>query len=314
MAVHQILDQLHVAAALRPDHQQFRVEQPVQTEQGLVAAQFVAHQPVRGLRPLRLQRRLEGDVEQVERRRAGEEAAQQGQPFVLLAQHAVALEQPLRHQGEVGGILLLDALPRLDRRFVFAGGRVDVAQQHIGARALAIGFERLFQMRQSRVGARMGDLDQRELAVIVRDLLVPGLAQVRAELACHAYGLFPILFLLIDVEQCLQRSAAMRRVAQLDEHFLRTVEQSRLEIILSQFEQGGKPLLLAQIAAFEQILVHADRALGFAAAAKQAAQREVQLDRLRIDLDHFDEGLDRLVRLFVEQEIEPLEIGARQRA
>src|SRR4029077_19947160 len=80
-----------------------------------------------------------------------------------------------------------------------------------------------------------------------------------------------------------------------------------------QLEHGCKPLLLAQIAAFEQILVHADRAFGFTATAKQVAQRKVQLDGLRIDLDHFDEGLDRLVRLFIEPEIETLGKGARQR-
>src|SRR5574339_274827 len=40
----------------------------------------------------------------------------------------------------------------------------------------------------------------------------------------------------------------------------------------------------------------------------------MQLDGLRVDLDHLDEGLDRLVGLLVQQEVEPLEIGARQRA
>jgi hypothetical protein len=52
--------------------------------------------------------------------------------------------------------------------------------------------------------------------------------------------------------------------------------------------------------------VHADRAVVLAAAAEQAAEREVQLDRLGVDLHHLDEGLDRLVGLLVEQEIEAL--------
>jgi len=41
-------------------------------------------------------------------------------------------------------------------------------------------------------------------------------------------------------------------------------------------------------------------------------QREVQVHRLRIDLDHLDEGVDCLVLLLVEQELQALEIGARQ--
>src|SRR5512141_1596915 len=51
MAVYQILDQLHVAAALGPHHQQLGVEQPIEAEQRLIAAQLVAHQLVRRLRP-----------------------------------------------------------------------------------------------------------------------------------------------------------------------------------------------------------------------------------------------------------------------
>ena len=60
--------------------------------------------------------------------------------------------------------------------------------------------------------------------------------------------------------------------------------------------------------------MHADCALDLAAAAKQRAQREMQLDGLRLDLDDLDERLDRLVRLLVEQEIQAFEIRPRQRA
>jgi len=60
--------------------------------------------------------------------------------------------------------------------------------------------------------------------------------------------------------------------------------------------------------------VHADGAVVLAAPPEQAPQREVQVDRLRVDLHHLDERLDRLVGLLVEEEVEPLEIGARQRA
>ena len=60
--------------------------------------------------------------------------------------------------------------------------------------------------------------------------------------------------------------------------------------------------------------MHAYRTLHFAAAPEQTAQREVQFDGLRIDLYHFDKRLDRLVGLLIEQEVQPLEIRARQRA
>jgi hypothetical protein len=56
--------------------------------------------------------------------------------------------------------------------------------------------------------------------------------------------------------------------------------------------------------------VHPDRALGFAAATKQAAESKMQFDGLRINLDGFDKRLDRTIRLLVEQKVEALKIGA----
>ena len=111
---------------------------------------------------------------------------------------------------------------------MIACGRVNVAEQHIGARALAIDLERLLQTRYGCVGARVGHLDRGELAMVVGDFLVPGLALVGAEFGGDANGLFPVLFLLIDVEQRFQRGGTMRGIAQLDEYFLGAVEQPAL--------------------------------------------------------------------------------------
>ena len=69
-----------------------------------------------------------------------------------------------------------------------------------------------------------------------------------------------------------------------------------------------------EVLAVHQVLVHADRAVHLAAAAKEAAQRELQLDGLRILLRDLQEGFDRLVRLLVQQEIEAAEVRQRQRA
>ena len=51
---------------------------------------------------------------------------------------------------------------------------------------------------------------------------------------------------------------------------------------------------------------------GFATTAKQAAQGKMQFNGLRIDLDGIDKRLDGPVRLFVEQEVQALEIRTRQ--
>ena len=62
----------------------------------------------------------------------------------------------------------------------------------------------------------------------------------------------------------------------------------------------------------QQVLVHAHRALELAAAAEQVAQREVQLGGVGVVLHGLDEGVDGLVLLFVEQQVQALEVGPRR--
>ncbi len=58
--------------------------------------------------------------------------------------------------------------------------------------------------------------------------------------------------------------------------------------------------------------MHANRAVGLTAAAEQITQREVQLNRFRVELDDFDKRIDRLVGLLIEQEIQAAEVRTRQ--
>ena len=132
-------------------------------------------------------------------------------------------------------------------------------------------------------------------------------------MARRLHRLEPFLFLLVNVEQEAQRLDAVRTGAQLLKHFLGTVKEAGLEIVLPQFKHRRKTLLAGQVAALEQVLVHANRPFGLTAPAKQAAEGKMQLYGLRVELDHLDEGIDGLVRLLVEQEIEAAKVGARQR-
>src|SRR5205814_8469200 len=97
------------------------------------------------------------------------------------------------------------------------------------------------------------------------------------------------------------------------ENLLGAVENPGLKVVLPQLGERDHLLVPGKVGTLEQVLVHADRAVILAAPAKETSQREVQLDRLGIDLDHLDESLDRLVRLLVQKEVEPLEVRARQR-
>src|SRR5213596_1144567 len=312
MAVYEIADELQVVAPFGGRDKELRFEQLVQPEQGLVAAQLVLHQLVCRLGALRVQRRLEGDVEQVERRKAREVPPQQREPLLGAPDRTMALEQALRDEREISGVLMLDPFPGLDGAVVIARGRRDVAQNDVGADAFAVRGEGRVQVTPRPFRARMRRFRQRELAVVIRDFLLRGLPGVLFQLERDPDGLHPVLFLLIDLEQEFQRLGAMRRALELEKRLFSTIEKPSLEIVLPQLDHGVQALLPAQIRTFQQVPVHADRALGLAAAAEQAPEREVQLDRLRVDLDHLDEGLDRLVGLLVQQEVEAPEIRARQ--
>ncbi len=64
-----------------------------------------------------------------------------------------------------------------------------------------------------------------------------------------------------------------------------------------------------EVGAIDDVLVHADGALHLAAPAIQAAEREVRVDRLVVDLGQAQEDLERAVGLVVEQEPHALEVA-----
>src|SRR5712692_1657850 len=98
MAVYEIAHEFQIVAPFGRRDQKLRFEQLVQAEQGLVAAQLVLHELVCRLGALRVQRRLKGDIEQVERRKAREVAPQQREPLLGAPDRAMALEQALRDE------------------------------------------------------------------------------------------------------------------------------------------------------------------------------------------------------------------------
>src|SRR3990170_6267108 len=151
-----------------------------------------------------------------------------------------------------------------------------------------------------------------QFTVVIGNLFLPRLPGITLQAPGDVYRLGPVLLLLVNFEQELERLAPARTVQKAQENFLGAIEQSRTQVVLTELEQCVQALFVAQVGPIEQVLVHADGAFSLAAPPEQAAQGKVQFDRLRIDPDHLDEGLDRLVGLLVEQKIEALEIRARQ--
>ena len=82
--------------------------------------------------------------------------------------------------------------------------------------------------------------------------------------------------------------------------------------IQSKLAKRLQSLFFGDVLAVNQQLMHADGAVCFTTSAKQAAKREMQLDRLRIDTHRLDELVDSLVGLLVQQEVEAIQIGPGQ--
>ena len=170
------------------------------------------------------------------------------------------------------------------------------------------------QIGAGALGARVRHLRLRQLAVEVRDLALARLPGDRVHPVGRIDGFEPVLLLLVDLEQELERGLLVAGALQLEEHLLGAIQQAGLEVVLRQLVQGSQALLSGEVGTIDQVLVHADGAFHFPAPAEQAAQGKMQLDGLGIHLDHLDERLDGLVRLLIDEEVETAKVRRRQRA
>ncbi len=116
------------------------------------------------------------------------------------------------------------------------------------------------------------------------------------------------MFFLEQFKQEFQSRLGIGGVFQFSKQTFGPVQNSGFKIILSQFEDSLLALVVIQIGTIYQVVVHAQGAIHLATAAEQTTQRKVQFDRMRIDLDHFDKGLNGLILLLIEQKIQTLEI------
>jgi hypothetical protein len=83
-----------------------------------------------------------------------------------------------------------------------------------------------------------------------------------------------------------------------------------LHEVLRQRVLGAVAVAGLQVGSAQQVLVHAHGAFELTTAAEQVAEREVQFGGVGVVLHGLDEGVDGLVLLFVEQQVQALEVGA----
>ena len=147
---------------------------------------------------------------------------------------------------------------------------------------------------------------ERELAVVVGDPRGERAAAALLELLGDGDGGAPVARALVQVEQGEPRFGVERRSGERLVGLLGAIEEAGLHVVLRQAVLGLVALGLREIGAAEQVLVDAHRALVLAALSEQVAEREVELGGVRVLLDGFDEGVDRLVVLLVEEQVQAL--------
>src|SRR5581483_597594 len=169
--------------------------------------------------------------------------------------------------------------------------------------------------RLLEVPMRLGEIPRRArllglFAMELRDDRPLGFARDALEAPGMIDGLVPVLLVLLDADQVAPRGRHVRvHRDEVAEQRLGTNEQAGAHVVLAELEQGDRLFFVAQIGPRDEVLVHADRSIDLAAAAKEIAERQVRLDRVAVELGELQEHFDGLVRLLVEQIIEAAEVA-----
>ena len=202
-----------------------------------------------------------------------------------LLQARVAIQQRGQHFGNEIHIQRGDALECLRRRFKIALLGLDMAKHDVGTHAFGLALESMIQMRLC-----LGEILRRArllglLAMELRDHRAFGFAADPLQPARMVDRLVPILFMLIDIDEVPQRRGHVCvHCHQIGEQGFGAIEQAGTHVVLAQFQQRNGFFFVAQVRTGDQVLVYADRAIDFAAAAEQVAERQMRLHRIAVEL------------------------------
>ena len=152
-------------------------------------------------------------------------------------------------------------------------------------------------------------LAQSLLAQVVGDAYAVIPLPIGLHLAGNLYRLGPVMGAFVNGQARQACFVLVRGVVQPGKRLFCTIEQAGFEEVQRQGMLRTLALFLADVCAREQMFVHAYGAAVFATSAKKIAQRKMQLGGVRVVLYGFNKGINGLVLLLVEQEIQPFEVG-----
>src|SRR3990172_11877039 len=94
-----------------------------------------------------------------------------------------------------------------------------------------------------------------QLTVVIGNLFLPRLPGITLQAPGDVYRLGPVLLLLVDFQQELERLAPARTVQKAQEGLLGSVQQSRTQVVLAEFERRLQALFPPKLRPIEQVLV-----------------------------------------------------------
>ena len=216
------------------------------------------------------------------------------------------------HQHEGRHMLRTQGVPNEQGLGWLASACQTLSGQQLRAWCFGRGSAGLLQGLVARLGVTSGIGFQGQLAVVMRDPRGKTARGGAFKFDSHFGGLGPVVRALKNRQQGQLRLAVKSSAVQRAPGFFGAVKEPCLHEVLRQGELRAVAVDAAQIGALQKVLVHAHRALKFAATAEQVAQREVQLRCVRVVLYGFDEGVDGFVLLLIEQEVQTMKVGPRR--
>ena len=204
---------------------------------------------------------------------------------------------------------------RLQRGLRLALGGQQAGALHAGAGSA--GRARLRLLQQGEFFARLlrgGGLLAQVVRQVVGEVARQIVRQRHLALACQQLlrqrgGARPVMPALANDQLAQRGLLRVSGALQPGPGGFGAVIQARFHEVQRQLVAGALAVVAGQIGARKKVLVHANGAVKFAPAAKEAAQRKVQIAGFGVFLHGFDEGVYGLILLLVEQKVQALEIG-----
>jgi len=184
-----------------------------------------------------------------------------------------------------------------------------IGQLHPSPRRFGDALHQLLEQHQRLGGVLLLAQGGGLLAAVMRQPQLKAAAAGVFQQLGHGSGLLPVARAFVNGQPRQPGIGLQRRAFEPQQRRLGPIEQARFQKILGQRMACARALVCRQVGTRQQVFVHPHGAVVITAAAKQIAERKMQLGGVGVVLHGLDEGIDGLVVLLVEQVVQAAKVG-----